>query len=275
MLSTGILRSSLLAQAPRSLALHSLQSRLYASKNDITQIPLKLIGVLGDYYVPPKILSAPIKKWPRLLVRKIGMFGLNTYSAYRYRLDTKLKLRFNDWKEHLVENYVKTNKVFADACSLRKNERLKFIRENLFDVSGEAVINSLAARALTFPANTKCTWKLKSVESNPKIVTMMPVPDSDDVTAYAQIVTKVTTKQEMTITPIGGEPQTTERSVTDYLVGSLNPYTQELYFVGTLFEADYERGLQPEEKLTNLVQMEAFQKKCADIYRVPPKAITA
>lgn len=244
--------------------------RGYAQKNDITMLPLKQIGVLGDFYVPPRILSAPIKKWPRLLVRRIGLFGLNTYSAYRFRNDTKLKLQFNDWKEKLVENYVKTNKVFAEGCLLRKPERQAFISSQLNGVAGELVVRLLVQRALTFPPNTTCSWKLLKVENNPKIVTMMPIPDSDDVTVFSQIVTKVKTRQEMTLTPLNGEPTKTERSVTDYLVGTLNPYNNELVFVGTLFESDYERGLQPEEKMSNLTEMEVFQKRCADIYRAPP-----
>ena len=96
-----------------------------------------------------------------------------------------------------------------------------------------------------------------------------PIPDSNDISAVIQFVVKVQTRQEMVIT--GDAQSKTERLVTDYIVLTLNPYTDELVLVGTLFESDHVRGVKPELEMENVRALENFQKVCADIYRAPPE----
>lgn len=239
---------------------------------DITMVPLKAVGVLADFYVPPKLTSAPFTSWHKLILRRIGAFGLNTFSVSKFKNDTKLKLRFNDWKEQAVDKYVKTNKIFAAACSLPRAQRQSYLQSQLDGIAGIEVMNSLTGRAGTFPAGSKLEWTLKKVESNPRLVSFTPIPDKNDVSAVLQIVIRVQTRQEMTITGGAAKPQNSERLVTDYIVVTLNPYTDEMAFVGTLFESDHVRGVKPELEMENRRALEAYQKTCADIYRAAPPA---
>lgn len=237
---------------------------------DITMVPIKAVGVLADFYVPPKFSNSPIMSWPKLLLRRIGAFGLNTFSVSKFKSDTKLKLRFNDWKELAVDKYVKTNKIFAAACSLPKAQRQSYLQSQLDGIAGIEVLKSLSARAATFPARSKLEWHLKKIEGNPKLVSFTPIPDSNDISSVIQFVVKVQTRQEMVISGIA-EPKLSERLVTDYIVLTLNPYTDEMVLVGTLFESDHVRGVKPELEMENVRALENYQKVCADIYRAAPK----
>lgn len=239
---------------------------------DINSVPLKALGVLADFYVPPKLMSSPFTSWHKLILRRIGAFGLNTFSVSKFKSDTKLKLRFNDWKELAVEKYVKTNKIFAAACSLPKAQRQSYLQSQLDGIAGIEVVRSLTARASTFPAGSKLEWSLKKIDSNPRLVSFTPIPDSNDVTAVLQLVIKVHTTQEIVITGGNAEPKSSEKLVTDYVVVTMNPYTDEMVFVGTLFESDHVRGVKPELEMENARALDRFQKTCADIYRSAPPA---
>lgn len=237
---------------------------------DISMVPVKAIGVLADFYCPPRLFSSPITSWHKLIIRKIGAFGINTFSVSKFKTDTKLKLKFNDWKELAVEKYVRTNKIFAAACSLPKNQRHSYLQTQLDGIAGVEVIDSLSARANTFPAGLKLEWNLKNVETNPKLVSFTPIPDSNDVTAMLQFVIQIRTRQEMVVSGGSTEPKRSERLVTDYIVLTMNPFTEEMAFVGTLFESDHIRGVKPELDMENRNALERFQKLCADIYRAAP-----
>lgn len=240
---------------------------------DVSLVPLKAIGVLADFYIPPKLLNCPVSSWHKLILRRIGAFGLNTFSISKFKSDTKLKLRFNDWKELAVDKYVKTNKIFAAACSLPRAQRQSYLQSQLDSIAGIEVVKSLAARALTFPVRSKLEWNLKNIEGNPKLVSFTPIPDSNDVSTIVQFVVKVQTRQEMVISGDSQEPKKTERLVTDYIVLTLNPYTDEMAFVGTMFESDHIRGVKPELEMENVRALESYQKICADIYRAAPPAL--
>lgn len=237
-------------------------------------VPLKSIGVLADFYIPPKFLNSPVTSWHRLVLRRIGAFGLNTFSISKFKSDTKLKLRLNDWKELAVDKYVKTNKIFAAACSLPRAQRQSYLQSQLDGIAGIEVIKSLATRAVTFPVRSKLEWNLKNIESNPRLVSFTPIPDNNDVSTIVQFVVRVQTKQEMVISGDSQDPKKTERLVTDYIVLTLNPYTDEMAFVGTLFESDHVRGVKPELEMENVRALENFQKVCADIYRAAVPALT-
>lgn len=251
-------------------------TRTYAQKKrsqiDISKVPIKHIGCLAEFYVPPQLKNCPTSSWHRLLLRRFYNFALNTANVARYRFATKNKVYFNDWKEKTVENYVKTNKAFAAACSTRKLARDRFIKDQLSGAAGTAVIESLIRRSLTFPADAEVKWKLLDILENPKVVTFTSIPDESGVPVFIQLVTKVKTKQEMTVSTGKGEPTKTERLITDYLVSTIDPNTNEVVLVGSLFESDHIRKVQPEVS-NNHAAMEELQRTSADIYRDPPKSI--
>ncbi|ABN65124.1 assembly of mitochondrial respiratory complexes [Scheffersomyces stipitis CBS 6054] len=239
---------------------------------DISQVPVKNIGVMADFYVPPAFMSCPITSWHKLLFRRLGMFVVNTYNVIKFKRETGLKLQFNDWKDTAIEQYVKTNKIFAAACSKRRAERAKYLESQLADVSGAEVIRNLAERADTFPVDSKLSWELVSIGNNPKVVSFNVIPDSNNVTVYVQFIIKLITKQKVVVT-VQGQDQTTERSVSDYLVYSMDPVTRELFLVGKLFESDHIRKVAPDDKFTNPKFMIAFTRASGDIYRANPKAV--
>ncbi|CAN3373333.1 hypothetical protein DIURU_001292 [Diutina rugosa] len=242
---------------------------------DLSMVPIGSIGVMADFYVAPKVFKAPISKWGRLLARRVIQFAVNTYSIAKYKRETKLKLEFNQWKETAMEQFVRTNKVFAAACNKRASERKSYIERQLNDCTGTEVINQLAVRAATFPAGTKISWDLVSVDTNPKVISFNALPDQNNLTAFIQFIVQVTTTQKVTITAANADPKETVRQVKDNLVFTLDPFAEEQRLVGSLFESDYDRKVQPDGSLITPKTMLAFTKKCADIYRPNPQEIAA
>lgn len=244
-------------------------ARKKAPMADISQIPIKSIGVLADFYIPPRFTAAPLTKWHRLLFRRLGLFAVNTYSIVKFRRETGLKLQFNDWKETAVEQFVRTNKVFAAACSSLKPKRDGYLRQQLDGVAGTEVIKSIVARASSFPAGTKLEWELVAIDGNPKVVSFNTLPDSNNLAAYVQLIVQVKSRQKLTLSG-NMDSTSTERAITDYLVYTLNPFTNEMVLVGNLFESDANRGVQPEINFNNAQAMLAFQAQSSDIFRAPP-----
>lgn len=246
-----------------------LSARGYAQKTAVrtTKLPLRLLGVMADFYIPPKFIGSPLTLWPRLLWRRAAHFGLNTYGAAKFKMDTKKPLEFNAWKEQTVEKYVTTNKVFALACSMPLAQREDHIKKCLEGVCNVGIQQSLVERARTFPARTKVEWRLKEVVGNPKVVSFVNLPDQDDVTMNVSLVVRLVTKQEMVVTPQNRELKTTARQVEDHVVAVLDPYTRELIIVGTLFRSNHERNVMPQVDANDIKAFMALQKTTADIYR--------
>lgn len=257
----------------RSYATEPVKKKKKTPTADISQVPVKSISTIADIYVPPKLFDCPIKSWPRLIMRRMGVFGVNTYSVFKFRNDTKLKLKFNDWKDEAMEKFVRTNKIFAAGCNLPISKRKDYLSVQLEGNVGTLVSQALTERALTFPNNGKLTWELVDVVTNPKVISFTVLPDNNNVTTYLQIVLKVSTKQKVTFTD-GKQKQETERVVSDNLVYSLNPFNDEIVLVGTLFESDHLRGIQPEISFQDTKVMQEFQKQAADIFRANPKSLT-
>lgn len=243
--------------------------RKKAPMTDISQIPIKSIGVLADFYIPPRFTASPLLKWHRLLFRRLGLFAVNTYSIVKFRRETGLRLQFNNWKETAVEHFVRTNKVFAAACSSLKPKREAYLRQQLEGVCGSEVVKSMVARAASFPAGTKLEWELVAIDGNPKVVSFNTLPDSSNLAAYVQLIVQVLSRQKLTLSG-NMDTTSTERAMTDYLVYTLNPFTNEMVLVGNLFESDANRGVQPEINFNNAQAMLAFQAQSADIFRAPP-----
>ncbi|CAN3363222.1 inner membrane mitoribosome receptor Mba1p, mitochondrial [Diutina catenulata] len=237
---------------------------------DISMVPISSIGVMADFYVPPPLKKCPATSWHKLVGRRLIQFAVNTYSIAKYKRETKLKLEFNQWKETGMEQFVRVNKVFAAACNKRPQERDQYLTQQLDGAAGTEVINALKARAATFPAGTKISWDLVSVESNPKVISFNALPDHNNLTAFVQFIMQVTTKQKVTISNASGNTET-ETVAKDNLVYTLDPFAEEQRLVGTLFESDHLRKVQPDGTLINPKTMLAFTKKCADIYRANPR----
>lgn len=245
------------------------KKRKIPKTGDISQIPLNFIGVMADFYVPPKFRNCPVTTWHKIIFRRLGSFVVNTYNIVKYKRETKLDLKFNGWKDNAVDLYVKTNKIFASGCNKRLADREPYLRKQLSQVACVEVVNSLVSRAESFPTDAKLEWELVSIESNPKVISFNVLPDANELTTFIQFVIKCQTKQKLTIVR-DGEPNENIRTVDDYLVYSLNPYTDEMFLAGTLFEADHIRKVSPDEKFTNVKYMMAFTKNAGDIYRANP-----
>ncbi|WPK23032.1 hypothetical protein PUMCH_000256 [Australozyma saopauloensis] len=248
-------------------------ARTYAKGSDevdIINIPLKSMGVLTDFYVPPKLSTVPIKAWPRVILRSIGSFGLSTYFVGKFKNDTKLKLKLVDWKELALERYVKTNKIFAAACSQSPGQRRSYIQTQLDGIVSTEVKNSLAGRASSFPQGARLEWNLKKIEKEPLVKIFQIIPDKDEVVAFLQLIIKLETRQEMVVHGENVETKRTERLVTDYVVMTLNPYTDEMIFAGTIFAAGPYQKLRPQLDGSDMRALFKFQRICADIYRSPP-----
>lgn len=237
---------------------------------DIVHVPLKALGVLTDFYVPPRLSSCPISTWPKVFFRSLGAYGLSTYFVGKYKQDTKLKLRFSEWKDLAMERYLKTNKIFAAACSQSPSQRKAYIETQLDGIASTDVISSLATRAKSFPVSSRLEWRLKKLERTPQVKVFQIIPDRDEVVALLQLVIRFDTKQEMIVHKENGETQRTERVLTDHIVMTLNPYTKDMVLAGTLFPASPYRYLRPKLDGSDMPALLEFQRICADIYRASP-----
>lgn len=240
---------------------------------DISQLPLNYLGCMADFYIPPKYKSSPISSWPRLLIRRLLLFALNTYSIISFKRELGVPLKFNLWKDKGIECFVRANKSFADACNETKIRSKQNILSKKLDHScGIHLIGALLNRSLTFPTDSKLSWELISIEKDPKIILFNTIPDSNGVAVYVQFIMKLNSKQKVTIRNKNDEiVQENESLVEDNLVFSLDPVTEELLLVGKLFESDHIRGLKSDIDMLNTKEMQRFLKVAADIYRSDPK----
>ncbi|KAG7664736.1 uncharacterized protein J8A68_001761 [[Candida] subhashii] len=261
--------------------------RTYAKKKkdgavaDISQIPLSYLGVMADFYVPPKLTDHPISKWPRLLLRRLGMFAYNTYNIVKFKQESGISLQFNKWKDDSIETFVKVNKTFSNACNLpleRKN-REKFIFSKLQHNVGQSTMQALCQRVTSFPEGSHIKWELVEIIGNPKVVSFNVIPDSNNILVYVQFIMKLHTKQKVAISRIasGGEVgkdvQVKETESIDYLVFSLNPTTDEIYLAGKVFESDGDRKIQPDAITMTPKKMKELTTLFGDIYRNDPNKI--
>ncbi|KAK6204714.1 mitochondrial inner membrane protein Mba1 [Scheffersomyces amazonensis] len=269
--SLTVIRPRACLTITRSYAAQTPAKKANKPDNDISQIPLNQIFVLTDYYIPPKFKDCPISSWPKLFIRKLGTMAFSTYSVFRYKMDTKRPIKFNLWKDKGIENFVRVNKSFANACSKKVKERSTFLNSQLSEVAAVPVISSLAERAATFPAGGRTSWELISIEGNPKIVNVLAIPDKMEVTCYVQMVMKLSTKQKFTV-KLPEKNITEEKVLTDYLVFTVHPFTDEVMLSGKLFESDHLRKITPELAADDMNVMKAFMKATSDIYRTNPRA---
>ncbi|KAI5952779.1 hypothetical protein KGF54_003646 [Candida jiufengensis] len=247
---------------------------------NIAQVPISYIGVMSDLYVSPKLTKYSPLKWPKLVLRRIMVFAFNTYNVIKFKREIGQPLNFNKWKDQSIENYIKTNKIFAQSCnkasSLSNNkskELSKFVNLKLDQCCGKHLIEVLIKRSENFNyPNGKINWELKSIDSNPKITMFNVIPDQDGIGCYVQYIMNLRTTQVVTITNKSTNEiiQENETKVDDYLVYTMNPFNDKILLVGKLFESNSERGLKPDLDVFNPSEMQKFVLKAADIYREDP-----
>lgn len=240
----------------RAISLSTPMAKKAKQGGDISQIPIKHLGVLAPYYIPPPVFKSPVLLWHKLVFRRMGQFLFNTYSVYKFKNETGRQVHFNQWKDDAIDIFVRTNRAFS-AQNLAPVQ----------NVVGVAAFNSLQDRLASVPKHTKLQWELLQIEENPKVVSFNALPDNNGVTAIIQFVMKLKTRQQVTVTTRGEQPLVTDRVSTDYLVYTLDPFLDELCLVGSLFECDHLRPIQPEMDVTNYKEMMEFQKKALDIFR--------
>ncbi|RCK58196.1 Inner membrane mitoribosome receptor MBA1, mitochondrial [Candida viswanathii] len=244
-----------------------------APQADMSQIPLQLLGCLTDFYIPPRYVSAPVSSWPKLLMRRIMLFALNTYSIVAFKRELGVPLKFDLWKDRAIEQYVRANKAFAEACNEPKvRAKGEIVEKRLDHTCGLHVGEALYARSKSFPVGSSVKWELVKLVKDPKIVLFNSIPDRNGVACFVQFVMKLNTVQKMTIFGKDGEVvQEKEQPVEDNLVFSLDPLSDELLLVGKLFESNHIRGLKPEIDISNPKEAKRFMVVAADIYRADPR----
>lgn len=246
----------------------------------ISQVPISVIGVMSDHYIPPKLTSVSITRWPRVLLNRFLLFGFNTYNILKFKREINKPLQFNDWKDQAIETYVRTNKVFAQACNnfttSPSSTIYKFITSKLDQSCGKHLNEVLTNRAVTFrqQPNIELSWDLVSIDKNPKVSVFTTIPDEDGIGVYVQFVMNLKTTQKLTISDkrdSGKIIQQTETKVNDYLVYTMNPWDGRILLVGKLFESDAYRGLKSELDVFDTKTMGDYLNEAADIYREDPR----
>lgn len=214
---------------------------------DISKVPLPYIGVMSDFLCSTKAYNLSYYIMAKIDYTKNNAFALNTYNIVKFKREIGVPLEFNAWKDKGIENYVRANKVFAQACSEPQlKAKASLLRRKLDHSCGKHLIESLSARSLSFPEDSKLNWELKSIQNNPKVVLFNIIPDADGITCFVQFILKLKTNQKISIVKDQKVVKEQESSVEDYLVYSMNPISKELLLVGKLFESDHIRGLKPE-----------------------------
>ncbi|CAI5758243.1 unnamed protein product [Candida verbasci] len=233
------------------------------NKVNISQMPLSYIGVMSDLYVPPSWSRVPILYWPKVLIKRISLFALNTYMIVKFKQEIGVPLNFNKWKDESIEKFININKTFTKSCN---NHSSKII-DQLNNHAGKYLIDMLKIRSNSFPkSSSSISWEIKSIDKNPKIVLFNVIPDQNGLGLFVQYIMQLKTTQEI---QVDGKKHVVENN--DYLVYSMNPITEELLLVGKLFECDYKRGLKGELDMFDQKTMQKFLLLAADIYREDPK----
>jgi mitochondrial protein MBA1 len=185
--------------------------RRFASNDAQRKMGLEMVGVGTDLYIHPASKNLPSfftspKLRMRGIYRRALAFFQNTYMLAHFRMKSKLRPRFVEWRNLALRNYVKVNKAF--------------VAKDLENIKGELslwVYESLKARLSSVPSDTKFNWKLVKFLSRPKIMYIQPVILPDRPMTHVQIVYRIESRQALAKLSKGQDQvQTIERDVTDY-----------------------------------------------------------
>lgn len=240
-------------------------AKRFASDNSKQKMSLKHVGVGTDLYIHPapkhlpSFFSSPRLRLRGFYRRMLTLFQ-NTYMIAQFRMKSKLKPRFVEWRNLALQNYVAVNKAFvAKDLEPVKNELSVWVYE------------SLKARLNSVPTTTRFNWKLVKFLSKPKIVYLQPVMLPDTPMTLLQIVYRIETRQALAKIEKGQkEVQTIEKDVTDYFAyifdASKEPSTFTL--AGSLKETPLDSPRPDPSKNINERAMVLSMKSKGDIFRV-------
>lgn len=239
-------------------------------KKDKTKLPEfnpKFMGVASQIFIPaskenlPSIFSRPItvlKTW----IRRIYMFGLNTFKIGLFRIQSGIKPSFLLWKNNAIENYIEVNKAFAARdVSKIKNQVSIWVER------------ALIMRSQTLPKHIKLDWHIIRFNEIPKLMSLDPIMAPGMPLEYIQLVYRFNTKQELIkINTETNESEKQVKDIIDYLVFLCDTNTNELMLSGSIFEnkpgAPLPKPVTADEKKEVLTRM----RECGDIFRLPPQS---
>lgn len=246
-------------------------SRRYASNKEQPKIQLQHLGVSVDLYVHPAKQSLP--SWfssPRMrfrgVIRRLGALFQNTVMIAQFRMKSKIKPRFQEWKNLAITNYVDANKAFvSNNLDSMKNRMSVWVYE------------SLKNRRESIPQGTQLDWKLVKFNSTPKIMCIQPMMLPDTPLHHLMIVYRMDTKQRLAkVSPGETEAQKIDRDVVDYMafIYDASKTPSDTIIAGSLFETPLNAPRpNPMNSDMNEKMMLLSMKEKGDIFRSPPQAI--
>lgn len=230
------------------------------------RLELKHIGIMNEPIIP--LSRAPWTN-PKGLVkhfyRRMYAFVVNTFNVAQYRLKTKKKPRFTEWKNEAILNYIAVNKAFA-AREL----------DSVDDKMNTWVKKALVERSKTLPEDVKFQYGPIEFAKVPKVVnfTYLPLPN------HAPGITLIVYRFDMTQKILrsqrrSDEVKTTTKKSTEY-IGCVydNSYSPpKCLLAGTVFESPMDIPLPDPDMSDERVVIQSMHDK-GDIFR-EPKAIKA
>lgn len=259
---TQVIRPRIISKTVWNQSLWS--SRRLASNDAKQKMGLEMVGVGTDIYIHPVYKNLPSfftspKLRLRGLYRRTLTFFQNTYMLAHFRLKSKLKPRFVEWRNLALQNYVKVNKAF--------------VSKDIEKVRGELsiwVYESLKARLNSVPPDTKFNWKLIKFLSRPKIMYIQPVLLPDRPMTHIQIVYRIESRQALAKISKGeNQVKTIERDVTDYFAYIFDASKVPSTFVlaGSLKESPLDAPRPDPSKQLSQQSMAISMKAKGDIFR--------
>ncbi|ANB12282.1 Mba1p [Sugiyamaella lignohabitans] len=149
----------------------------------------------------------------------------------QFRLKSKIKPRFVEWKNLALENYVAVNKAFAA-------NQLASIQDSM----SIWVYEALQQRVKSVPAGTRLEWKLVKFHSVPRIMAIQPMMLPDSPLTHVQIIYRIESRQKLVKVARGSDKvDTVERDVVDYVgyVFDAGKTPASVVMSGTVFESKF------------------------------------
>lgn len=270
-----MLAHKLVTQRRIAGSIHGLLARGYATgqkqgSGGQPRIEIQHLGIATDVYIHPRWANMPsIFTHPLLRMRGFGrkiisLFQMTAMVA-QFRLKSKLKPRFVEWKNLALENYVQVNKAFA------RNQL-----DNMRDDMSIWVYESLKSRLKSIPEGTRLDWKLIKFNSTPKIVYLQPMMLPDSPMTHIQIIYKIESRQRLVkVSPGSKTPDVSERDVVDYVgyVFDAGRNPAQVVMSGSVFETPLTSPRPDVSKQDSEGQMVRSMKEKGDIFRPPPRLL--
>lgn len=264
-----------LGAAPRRINGLLLLKRGYAAQAKSAsvnnpRVEVQHLGIATDVYIHPKwanmpsMLTHPLMRLRGFGRKVISLFQMTAMVA-QFRLKSKLKPRFVEWKNLALENYVAVNKAFA--------------RNQLDSVQNDMsiwVYESLKSRLKSIPPGTRLDWKLIKFNATPKIAYLQPMMIPDSPMSHIQIIYRIESRQRLVkIAPGSKTPEVSERDVTDYVgyVIDAGKTPAQVVMSGSVFETPLTSPRPDVSKQDSEGSMVRSMKEKGDIFRPPPRLL--